>query len=123
MELNKRAFGSSGEKRAIEYLKNSGYYITAVNYRYGRLGEIDIIARDGDYLCFVEVKTRSSSAFGTPAEAVTKRKQDRIKKLAQIYISQNSLFDTNIRFDIIEVFISKDINGSASYINLIKNAF
>ncbi|HHW00039.1 MAG TPA: YraN family protein [Clostridiaceae bacterium] len=123
MKLNKRAFGSSGEQRAIEYLKSSGYEIITVNYRYGRLGEIDIIARDGEYICFVEVKTRSSTAYGTPAEAVTRRKQDRIKKLAQIFISQNSLYDINMRFDIIEIFISKDINGSASYINLIKNAF
>jgi len=123
MKLNNRALGTSGEKRAVEYLKSNGYEIITVNYRYGRLGEVDIIARDSEYLCFVEVKTRSSIAYGTPAEAVTKRKQGRIKKLAQIYISQNNLFNASIRFDIIEIFISKDINGPASYINLIKNAF
>jgi len=122
MKLNKRALGTSGEKRAVEYLKSNGYSIITANYRYGKLGEIDIIARDGDYLCFIEVKSRSSVMYGTPAEAVTKGKQSRIKKLAQVYISQNNLFDINIRFDIIEI-VTKDINGAVSYINLIKNAF
>ncbi len=123
MELNKKDFGTSGEKRAIEYLKSNGYNIIATNYRYGRLGEIDIIAYDGNYLCFIEVKTRSSLSYGTPAEAVTKAKQNRIKKLAQIYVSQNSLFEADIRFDIIEIFIAKDIKAPVSNINLIKNAF
>lgn len=123
MKLSKKAFGASGEKRAAEYLKSNGYDIITANYRYGRLGEIDIIARDDEYLCFVEVKTRTSYSYGTPAEAVTRIKQNRIKKLAQIYVSQNNLSDVNIRFDIIEIFIAKDIKGSASYINLIKNAF
>lgn len=123
MELNKKDLGSSGEKKAAEYLKNNGYNIITTNYRYGRLGEIDIIAYDGDYLCFVEVKTRSSLSYGTPAEAVTRAKQNRIKKLAQIYISQNSLFEANIRFDIMEIFIAKDIRDPVSNINLIKNAF
>lgn len=123
MAENRRAFGASGEKLAAEYLKNNGYRIITVNFRYSRLGEIDIIAHDAEYLCFVEVKTRRSLIYGTPAEAITKGKQNNIKKLAQIYISKNRLFESNVRFDVVEILIKKGINTSTADINLIKNAF
>lgn len=123
MELNNRGFGASGEKLAADFLKSNGYRIIAANFRYSRLGEIDIIAYDGEYLCFIEVKTRRSLIYGTPAEAITKGKQNTIKRLAQIYISKYKLFEAYVRFDVVEILLTKGINGPTSNINLIKNAF
>ena len=115
---NKRSFGSLGEKLAVEYLKSGGYSIITTNYRSGKLGEIDIIAGFNEYICFIEVKTRTNTAFGTPAEAVNSRKQANIKKLAWTYLKLNKLTEMPLRFDIIEVtgaktedsFILKNIN-------------
>ncbi|HOV27571.1 MAG TPA: YraN family protein [Pseudobacteroides sp.] len=119
---NNRRIGSANEKIAAEYLEACGYSIITLNFRAGKHGEIDIIAREKEYLCFIEVKSRSGLIFGTPAEAVDKRKQDRIKKLAYIYINQNKLHHENIRFDIVEI-IMEDKNRKVRKINLIKNAF
>ena len=127
MELNrgnKRSFGTSGEKVAKDYLINSGYQILFQNYRVGRMGEIDIIAGKNEYICFIEVKTRTGNAFGTPAEAVTYRKQQNIKRLAQIYMKQYKLYNCNMRFDIVEVMVNKsDREFVVKNINLIENAF
>ena len=80
-----------------------------------------MIAKDGDYICFIEVKTRCGSLFGNPCEAVTYPKQQRICKTAQMYILKKKLFKFNFRFDVIEVILNKE-NGSSS-IKLINNAF
>lgn len=127
MELkskNKRSFGSLGEKFAEEYLVQNGYKPVVKNYRVGRMGEIDIIARENGYICFIEVKTRSNVLYGLPCEAVNKKKQAVIRRLAQVFISQHKLFDANVRFDIVEVIVEKSIHGlNVKDINLIKNAF
>lgn len=122
---NKRSFGNVGESIAVDYLRKNNYSILVRNYRVGRLGEIDIIARDGEYICFIEVKTRSSTIFGMPSEAVNFRKQENIRMLASIYLSNFKLHDNNIRFDIVEIIGTKNSTGSfnASSINLIRNAF
>lgn len=99
--LNKMQ-GVCGEDAAASYLKKNKYKILKRNYR-NKMGEIDIIAQKGDELVFVEVKTRSNSQFGTPAQAVTYYKKQRMVNAAKWYIAQNST-DCNIRFDIIEVF-------------------
>jgi len=120
-----RDLGLVGEKVAVDYLVEEGYTILETNYRFSRLGEIDIIAADDEYICFIEVKTRGGLLFGTPSEAVHKVKQDRIKSLAKVYISQRNLFNKNIRFDVIEVFIHSK-NGNHKQVinvNFIKNAF
>jgi len=120
-----RDLGLVGEKVAVDYLVEEGYTILETNYRFSRLGEIDIIAADDEYICFIEVKTRGGLLFGTPSEAVNKVKQDRIKSLAKVYISQRNLFNKNIRFDVIEVFIHSK-NGNHKQVinvNFIKNAF
>mgnify|MGYP003832574937 CR=1 FL=1 len=119
---NNRKIGSVNEKFAARYLEDCGYSIIILNFRAGKHGEIDIIAREKEYICFIEVKSRRSFIFGTPAEAVNKRKQDRIKKLAYIYINQHKLYDENIRFDIVEI-IMEDKEHKVREINLIKNAF
>ena len=76
-----QSFGREGERIAVDYLTEKGYRILRRNYRFGR-GEIDIIAQDGTELVFVEVKTRRTSAFGEPEEAVTPKKQSQIRTVA-----------------------------------------
>jgi putative endonuclease len=94
--------GQCGEDFAVTFLKNNGYKILKRNYR-NKIGEIDIIAKTNDELVFVEVKTRGSDMFGTPAEAVTYHKKKKIVNTAKYYLLKNPT-DMNIRFDIIEVY-------------------
>ncbi len=118
---NTRAIGTEGEQRAARFLTANGFTILKVNYRVGRIGEIDIIAREAEYICFIEVKTRKSYSFGIPSEAVTIKKQEKIKLLAAIYLTNTGNIEERIRFDIVEILM-KDNNGT-NEINLIKNAF
>lgn len=104
---------NDGEKAAAKYLKKQGYKIILQNYK-AKMGEIDIIAQDGEILVFAEVKQRASSDFGAPREAVTKEKRRKIKNTAQLYIMKNK-HTGNVRFDVVEV-LGKDITH-------IKNAF
>ncbi|WP_407921092.1 YraN family protein [Acetivibrio mesophilus] len=121
---NKRATGAIGETAAVEYLKENNYEILEKNFRYKRLGEIDIISREKDYICFVEVKARSSIDYGYPREAVNARKQENIRRLAQIYLCKNGMNDFKVRFDVVEVYIDKKgDNIEVNKISLIKNAF
>ena len=82
--MNKRAVGTAYEKLAGEYLRQQGYEILEYNFRC-RMGEVDIVAKDGEYLVFVEVKYRSSGRSGSPLEAVDRRKQRIISKVASYY--------------------------------------
>lgn len=106
--------GSLGEKEAEKYLTKIGYSILDRNFR-SRFGEIDIIAKNGGQVVFVEVKTRTQEMFGTPLEAITHQKLRKIIKTAQYYILRNNISD--YRFDAIEVrFYAREI-----LINHIKN--
>ncbi|AEV68417.1 YraN family protein [Acetivibrio clariflavus] len=121
---NKKMLGTEGEKIAAEFLKKQNYSILFLNFRYKKLGEIDIIARENNYLCFIEVKTRSNLDYGFPSESIDYRKQENIKKLAQVFISKNRLYNEYIRFDVVEVYIKKEKEALiVEKINLIKNAF
>ena len=100
--MNKRELGAEGEARARAYLLGKGAKILEMNYR-RPTGEIDIIARQGRTLLFVEVKRRSSLRFGRPSEAVNRQKQAHILRTAQLYLQEKGLEDTPVRFDIIEV--------------------
>lgn len=121
---NKRSAGTAGEKIAEEYLKENNYFIITMNFRYKRLGEIDIIARENNYICFIEVKMRSTLEYGFPREAVNYRKQENIRKLASIFIAKNRLHNACIRFDVVEVYVKKEKGLLiVQNINLIKNAF
>ncbi len=117
--------GAAGEEKAAEFLSSNNYTILYRNYRVSRLGEIDIIARDGEYICFVEVKTRSSKAYGTPGEAVISSKRDRIRKIAAIYMSRTQTLNMCVRFDVIEILFArtKALNYEMNSINHIKDAF
>lgn len=101
--FNKRQrLGQSGEKLAALFLKKKGYKIIEKNYR-SRFGEIDIIARDRKCLVFIEVKTRSSAAFGTPATSVDYRKQQQISKTAHAYLLDKQMADCDTRFDVVGI--------------------
>ena len=104
--MNKRAFGSAGEDAACDFLTAKGWQIIGRNVRRGR-GEIDIIARKKQITAFIEVKRRSSTAFGAPAEAVNTEKQRRIAQAAALYMQENGLEDARIRFDVIEILAGK----------------
>lgn len=113
--MNKREIGSIYENRAAEYLIQNGYRILERNFRC-RMGEIDLIAKAEGYLCFVEVKYRSSSFRGFPSEAVDYRKRRRITQTALAYLTFHRLpSDTPCRFDVAVILDNE--------ITLIKNAF
>ena len=98
----KRSLGNRGESEACRYLKKHGYKILKTNYR-TPFGEADIIAEDGDEIVFVEVKTRTSDRYGTPAESVVKKKRETYRKIAKCYWLQDGE-EPNARFDVAEVY-------------------
>ena len=100
--MSRRGFGSEGEHLVRDYLTGQGYVVLDMNYRRGP-GEIDVIARKGDTVAFVEVKRRSSNRYGRPAEAVTPQKRQRIVRTAQLYLHEKHLEDVSARFDIVEL--------------------
>lgn len=106
--------GKKGEIEAFNYLKAKGYKILQTNY-VNILGEIDIIAKDGKYLVFIEVKTRTSRKFGRASEAVNYYKQKKLREVALLYLKKNKSLDSDVRFDIVEVYDNE--------INHIVNAF
>ena len=108
--------GDIGENRAAEYLKGLGYEIMERNYR-TELGEIDIIAAGEGYLIFVEVKTRLNENHGYGADAVNYRKRKKINEVASQYIKKYRLFNSAVRFDIVEVYTED------KRVEHIKNAF
>lgn len=117
--MNKREIGNRGEDCAVEFLKNNGYEILNRNF-YTRKGEIDIVAKDGDSVVFIEVKTRKNNNYGSAAEAVNAAKQKKLALTAQAYMNYKNLTDSNLRFDVIEV---DSENNSFAVKNHIKNAF
>jgi putative endonuclease len=100
--LRPKSLGERGEDAAARFLKRRGYYIIARHVD-SRLGELDIIAVDGRTVVFVEVKTRSSSASGHPAEAVDDRKQQRMTQAALGYLKSHGLLNHSARFDVVAV--------------------
>lgn len=108
--------GSVSEKKAARYLEDKGYEILTQNFRFHK-NEIDIIAKDGKYLVFVEVKARKNPLHGYGFQAVDLHKQSLIRKVAQAYLINNrlSLTDTPCRFDVVSL--------DGDEITLFKNAF
>ena len=100
------AKGKIGEELALKFLKDKGFKILETNWRYSRLGEIDIIALDKEILTFIEVKTRSSVNFGYPIEAVNKTKIDKIRTIAGIYLNEKpDIKHKGVRFDCVGVIL------------------
>jgi putative endonuclease len=113
--MNKRQIGTEQESRAAAYLQEQGYTIVERNFRC-RTGEIDIIAREGEYLCFVEVKYRSGGGCGSPLEAVNYRKQKKILAVARYYMMCHHFpTDTACRMDVVAI--------EGEEITLLRNAF
>jgi putative endonuclease len=114
----RHAVGKAGEEAAVQYLRQHGYRILERNYRC-RFGEIDLIARDGSMLAFVEVKTRRSQTYGPAAAAVTFQKQRHLIKASLTYLMQKKKTDEICRFDVVTV----DMDAQQPHIELIKDAF
>jgi putative endonuclease len=100
--ISNETIGKQGEALARVHLQGKGFRILESNYRFGR-GEIDIIAEDGDTLVFCEVKTRVNDAFGPPEAALTKRKQEQVRKIARGYLYENGVQDKVCRFDVVAI--------------------
>lgn len=103
----KKMLGNRGERRAAKMLKRKGYRILARQHT-NRYGEIDLIARDGDSIVFVEVKTRSSRDAGHPVEAVTAQKQKKLTQVALAYLKRRRLLEHRARFDVVTVVWPED---------------
>lgn len=118
MPDDRKSTGDHGEAAARSFLETRGFTILETNFR-TRPSEIDIIAKDSDCLCFIEVKTRRSLKKGLPRESVTCSKQKKIILGASLYLKKTGQMDLRIRFDVVEVYIH---DGRVD-IHLIKNAF
>lgn len=118
MVFPKKTLGQEGEKKAEHHLTGKGYTIVGRNQRVGKV-EVDILARKGDILCLVEVKTRTSPAFGLPEEFVDQRKRARLIRAAKLLAARKPFRNLRIRFDIISVLV----RGEEIQINHIENAF
>ena len=116
-----RLLGRWGEDQAADYLRRKGYRILAANWKC-RFGEIDLVAEDGVYLCFVEVKLRKNAAFGTAGAFVDRRKQDRLRTSATIYLSRHPT-DLQPRFDVMEIYAPRGTDTVNPEIFWLENAF
>ena len=118
----KRTIGDAGEKAAAKHLARHGYKILERNFLC-RVGEIDIIARHGEYYVFVEVKTRKSRAYGGGEGAITPKKIDCVRKAAQTYIMSKGI-DAPVRFDVVTVYGDGAAEKAKKFeIEVIENAF
>jgi putative endonuclease len=116
-----QSLGAAAEKAAARFLKSQGYSILARNVS-TRLGEIDIIAAEGETLCFVEVKSRSDRDFAPPHESVSPGKQRRIRAAATTYLATKRLQNRLCRFDVVSMVPATD-QPSRWEIELIRDAF
>ena len=118
MSNNRQNLGRRGEDIATGYLEKRGYHIITRNFR-TPLGEIDIVARDKSSIVFIEVKSRTGTGYGSPASAVTLKKQRQISRVALLYIKEHNLHDAPARFDVVSILLS----GGSSRIEHITDAF
>ena len=116
--MSNKTLGDQGEAYAADYLRQNGYRILTRNYR-TKVGEIDLIADDHGTLVFIEVKTRRSVRFGTPAEAVNYKKKQKIIQTAYWYLYEQRRENTICRFDVLEVYAI----GNNWNVHHIKGAF
>ncbi len=107
--MDRRSLGQLGEEQAARYLRRRFYRIEERNFRC-RFGEIDLIARKGRFIVFIEVKLRRDDSHGEAREFVTRVKQERVIATAQFWLSQHDC-DLQPRFDVIEVYAPEGENG------------
>lgn len=115
---SRAGLGLKAERIASQYLESKGYRIIQQNFRC-RLGEIDIIAKDRDFICFIEIRSKSSPIAGLPQDSVTLTKRDKITRVALAYLKLKRLIDANIRFDVVSILFGSRYPD----ISLIKGAF
>ena len=118
MTKERLSIGAYGEELAFKKIKRLGYKKIIRNYRC-RLGEVDLIARDGDTLVFLEIKTRKGKSIGYAKEAVDARKRRQISKAALAYMKSNDCYGDRARFDVVAVSLGE----GEPEIEVIKNAF
>ncbi len=118
MTMQRQGLGRRGEELACGFLEQAGYLILARNYR-TRGAELDIVARHHDELVFVEVKSRNNQAFGSPFEAITRRKREKIALAAREYLVREKAGDLAARFDVVAVIFT----GGKPAIEHLENAF
>lgn len=118
MTIQRQGLGCRGEELACAFLREKGYLILNRNYR-TKTAELDIVAREGEYLVFVEVKSRSSNEFGSPFEAITRRKQSKMILAAQEYLARERPASRAARFDVVSVLFER----GKPVIDHLENAF
>jgi len=118
MTMQRQVFGKAGEDLAVDELERRGYAILARRYR-TRHGEIDIVARDGETIVFIEVKAKESGDFGRAAHAVTAEKQRRVISMAVDYLARHRLHRSPCRFDVVAI----DGSDEAAVLTYYRGAF
>ncbi|MDY7034734.1 MAG: YraN family protein [Thermodesulfobacteriota bacterium] len=118
MTRERIALGKLGEELALKKIKRLGYKCITRNYRCS-MGEVDIIARDGDCLVFVEIKTRKGKSLRYAKEAINERKKRQISRVALAYMKANNCCDVKSRFDVVAI----NLNQGNERIEVIQNAF
>jgi putative endonuclease len=113
-----KLLGNKGESLAVKFLQTKGYKIISKNYKTS-IGEIDIIAQDGETVVFIEVKTRANDSFGCPFEAVHRRKRRKLRDLALLYLKKLGK-ELPVRFDVLSIMYTEN---SIKEIEHIKDAF
>ena len=117
MPHERRRFGDWGEDYARQFLERRGYSILESNYR-GQYGEIDLVAREGECLVFVEVKSRRTGAFGRPEESVTEAKQQKLVQAAMEYMQSKGMEECEWRIDVVGI----EAGGPRPRVRLVRNA-
>ena len=120
--MSRTSIGNAGEAEAARYLRKKGYKLLASQWRC-RFGELDLVARDrGGTICFVEVKLRKSDAYGGAGEAVDRRKQEKLRVTAQLYLAEHPT-RLQPRFDVVEVYAPRGRDTLRPTVLRIENAF
>lgn len=109
-----KSLGSKGEDLAVTFLKKKGYKIISKNYK-NYIGEVDIIAQDGETVVFIEVKTRANDSFGYPFESVHKKKRQKLRNLALLYLKKAGE-ELPVRFDVLSIFCTENGNMEIDHI-------
>ena len=117
--MKRRDIGILGEKLAKDFLKKRGYRIIETNYRCPE-GEIDIVAKHGDYLVFTEVRAKTSLEFGSPEESITPAKMEKLRAVAYHYQQTHSNLPQLWRIDVVAIELTQ--KGKLSRLDLIENA-
>jgi putative endonuclease len=119
LRRNLRREGARGEEIAARFLVEQGFRIVERNFRFRRKGEIDIVAREGEYLVFCEVKMRTNDEYGLPEYAVTPMKQETIRRIAAAYLAIREIRGQPCRFDVVTI----RLEGNTPAMTLLRNAF